>query len=115
MQQESSRVRAGGNMTYISGGMWRCTWESDRPRPTHPSAFCNAQPHPHCHLCFSTDYEAEQFGDYSPLEEPPAKPRLEDPSTPPSHEMYAHPPGQKLNFHQRLLSTEGAPGQEKTP
>lgn len=37
---------------------------------TNPSiwtmAFCSAQPHPHCELCFSIDHEAWQCEDYTP-------------------------------------------------
>jgi len=33
-------------------------------------AFCNAQPRPHCDLCFSVDHETQQCDEYEPPEEP---------------------------------------------
>jgi hypothetical protein len=33
-------------------------------------AFCNAQPRPHCDLCFSVDHETAQCDEYDPPEEP---------------------------------------------
>ena len=36
-------------------------------------AFCGAQPHPHCELCFSVDHESQNCEEYVPPDEPPKK------------------------------------------
>ena len=50
---------------------------------THPAAeantslwtlaFCNAQPRPHCELCFSLEHATENCDEYEPLEDPPKR------------------------------------------
>ncbi len=65
-------------------------------------AFCNAQPRPHCELCFSIDHETEQCDEYSPPEEP-AKRRPA-----PSSENYPRPQGKTpicVNWNRRSCTS----------
>lgn len=51
-------------------------------------AFCNAQPRPHCELCFSLDHETPQCDEYEPPEEPTKR---KQPNTDSSRAPGRHP------------------------